>query len=200
MQRRGRESSVEGRIREVGAVAVDADRRRAILATVLRSAVTICLMLVVYYAAPLDRPLNGVTGLLFGAALLLFGVVIAIEVRGILRSARPRLRAVRALAVGVPLLMVVFAATYCTVDTQQAGSFTEPLSRTDGLYFTVTVFATVGFGDIAPVTELARVLVTIQMIVGLLTVGVIAKLVIGAVRVAETRQTQPSTMPPKALL
>jgi hypothetical protein len=94
--------------------------------------------------------------------------------------------------VGVPLLVVVFAATYCVVDTDQPGAFSEPLSRTDGLYFTVTVFATVGFGDITPVTELARILVSIQMITGLLTVGVIAKVVLGAVRVAETRQTQRS--------
>ena len=54
----------------------------------------------------------------------------------------------------------------------------------------MTVFATVGFGDITPVTQLARVLVTIQMLVGLLTVGVIAKVVFGAVQVAESRQTQ----------
>jgi voltage-gated potassium channel len=175
-------------------VAVDADRRRAILSTLLRSVVSVCLMLVVYYAAPLDRPLNRATGLLFGAALLLFAVVVAVQVRGILRARRPRLRAIRTLAVGVPLLVVVFAAAYCTVDTQQAGAFSEPLSRTDGLYFTVTVFATVGFGDITPLTELARVLVTIQMIVGLLTVGVIAKVVVGAVAVAESRQTQRPTM------
>jgi voltage-gated potassium channel len=173
-------------------VAVNADRRRAILGTVLRSAASVGLMLVAYYAAPLDRPLNPATGLLFVAALLLFAVVVALQVRGILRSTQPRLRAIRTLAVGVPLLMVVFAAAYCTVDTQQPEAFSESLSRTDGLYFTVTVFATVGFGDITPVTELARVLVTIQMIVGLLTVGVIAKVVLGAVRIAETRQTQRS--------
>ena len=52
----------------------------------------------------------------------------------------------------------------------------------------MTVFATVGFGDIAPVSELARVLVTIQMLVGLVAVGVIAKLVLGAVQVAVARR------------
>jgi voltage-gated potassium channel len=175
-------------------VAVDPAGRRAILGTMLRSTVSICLMLLAYYVAPLDRPLDRGTGLLFGAAVLLFVVLVAVQVRDILRSRRPRLRAIRALAVGVPLLIVVFAATYCTVATQQPGAFSEPLGRTDGLYFTVTVFATVGFGDISPVTELARVLVTAQMIAGLLTVGVIAKLVVGAVRVAEARQTERSAL------
>jgi UDP-N-acetylmuramyl pentapeptide phosphotransferase/UDP-N-acetylglucosamine-1-phosphate transferase len=174
-------------------VAIDAGGRRAIVGTALLSAVSVCLIVAAYYAAPLDRPLDRGTGLLLGAALLLFGVLVAVQVRGILRSQRPRLRAIQALIVGVPLLIVVFAAAYCTVDAQQPGAFSEALSRTDGLYFTVTVFATVGFGDISAVTQLARVLVTIQMLVGLLTVGVIAKVVFGAVQVAETRRAQRHT-------
>jgi voltage-gated potassium channel len=166
-------------------------RRRAALGTAVRSTATATLLVVAYYLAPLDRPLNTGTLLLLGGALLLFAVFVAVTVRGILRSRHPRLRAIRALVVGVPLLVVVFAATYCTVATSQPGAFSEPLDRTDGLYFTVTVFATVGFGDITPVTELARVLVTVQMLVGLLTVGVIAKLVFGAVQTAVSRRTEP---------
>jgi len=150
--------------------------------------VTATLLVVAYYLAPLDRPLNTGTILLLGGALLLFAVFVAVTVRDILRSRHPRLRAIRALLVGVPLLVVVFAAAYCTVAASEPGAFSEPLNRTDGLYFTVTVFATVGFGDITPVTQLARVLVTIQMLVGLLTVGVIAKMVFGAVQTAESRR------------
>jgi hypothetical protein len=163
---------------------------RALAETVLRSTAAVIVLLVLYYAAPLDHPLTIRTALRFGAALVIFGVTVALEVRGILGSDRPKLRAIRALAVGVPLLLVVFASTYCTVATQQAGAFSEPLSRTDSLYFTVTVFTTVGFGDITPVTDLARVLVTVQMVVGLLTVGVIAKVVLGAVQVAESRRSR----------
>jgi voltage-gated potassium channel len=175
---------------EACSVTIDAAGGRAILGTVIRSAVSVCLMVAAYYLAPLDRPLDAGTGLLFGGTLLLFTVFVVVQVRGILRSRRPRLRAIRTLIVGVPMLIVMFAATYATVDAQQPGAFSEPLSRTDGLYFTVTVFATVGFGDISPVTETARVLVTVQMLVGLLTVGVIAKVVFGAVQVSETRQAQ----------
>ena len=84
--------------------------------------------------------------------------------------------------------MVVFASTYWIVAAQHPDAFTEPLNRTDGLYFTVTVFSTVGFGDIAPVTQLARILVTVQILVGLVIVGLIAKLVVGAVQVAVARR------------
>jgi hypothetical protein len=166
-------------------------RRPAIWGTGLRLAAAVAVLLVVYYEAPLDRQLDAAAGLVFMAALVLFAAMAAVEVRGILRSPRPRLRAIRALALGVPILLVVFAATYCTVSAQQPEAFSEPLSRTDGLYFTMTVFATVGFGDITPATELARVLVTLQMLVNLLTVGVAVKVVLGAVRVAESRRRSP---------
>jgi voltage-gated potassium channel len=165
-----------------------AHRGRAIARTLLSSVAASVLLLLAYYRAPLDRPLDWSTGWLFLLALLVFAGVMALSVRGILRSDQPRLRAIRALGLGLPLLLVVFASTYCTVAGQQSDAFTESLSRTDGIYFTVTVFATVGFGDIAPVSELARVLVTIQMLVGLLAVGLIAKLVLGAVQVAVARR------------
>ena len=149
----------------------------------------IALLVVAYYQAPLDRALTFASGVVFVGALLLAALAVVVEVRGILASARPLLRAIRVIALGLPLLLVLFAATYITVDGQQANAFTERLSRTDGLYFTVTTFATVGYGDISPQTELARVLVTVQMLVGLVAVGVIAKVVLGAVRVAQERNT-----------
>ena len=160
----------------------------AVAGTLLHSTATSVVLLVAYYQAPLDRPLDEATGWLFVAALLLFAAVVALQLRSILRSRQPRLRAVRALGLTLPMLLVIFAATYFALAAQDAGAFSEPLSRTDGLYFTVTVFSTVGLGDIAPVTELARILVTIQMLVGLLVVGVVVKLVVGAVHVATARQ------------
>jgi voltage-gated potassium channel len=161
---------------------------RAVAATLLHSAAATVLLLLAYYQAPLDRPLDRATGWLFLLAMALFGIVMAVGVREVLRSDQPRLRAIRVLGLGLPLLLTVFAATYATVAGQQPGAFSEPLSRTDGIYFTVTVFATVGFGDITPVTELARVLVTVQMLVGLLAVGVIAKFLLGAVQTAVARR------------
>jgi voltage-gated potassium channel Kch len=155
----------------------------------LRTAAAVVLLLIAYYLAPLDRPLTFASGILFAGALLLAALTVVVEVRGILASSTPMLRAIRVIALGLPLLLVLFAATYITVDGQQADAFSEPLSRTDGLYFTVTTFATVGYGDISPRTELTRGLVTIQMLVGLIAVGVIAKVVLGAVRVARERNT-----------
>jgi voltage-gated potassium channel Kch len=153
----------------------------------LRTALAVVLLVVAYYQAPLDEALTPTTAVLFIGALAAGALAVVVEVRGILTSPTPMVKAVRVIALGLPLLLVLFAATYVTVAGQQADAFSEPLSRTDGLYFTVTTFATVGYGDIVPVTELTRALVTIQMLTGLVAVGVIAKVVLGAARVAKER-------------
>jgi hypothetical protein len=70
-----------------------------------------------------------------------------------------------------------------------AANFSEPLTRTDALYFTVTVFATVGFGDITATTQGARILVTCQMLLGILIVGLGARIFVDAVK--QGRQQQP---------
>ena len=155
----------------------------------LRGAALLVLLLVLYFQAPLDRELTLTTALVFVGVFVLLALALVIEVRGILASSKPMLRAIRTLLVGMPLLLVVFASCYVTIAGQQPGAFSEPLSRTDGLYFTVTTFSTVGYGDISPVSQLARVVVTIQMVVGLIAVGLIAKLVLGAVQVARERNT-----------
>jgi len=64
------------------------------------------------------------------------------------------------LATTAPLFLLLFATSYFLMTQADADSFSaHPLTRTDTLYFTVTVFATVGFGDISPASQAARLLV-----------------------------------------
>jgi hypothetical protein len=69
-----------------------------------------------------------------------------------------------------------------------AGAFSEPLSRTDALYLTITVFSTVGFGDITPKTDLARVATMVQMLGDLLAVGLVLHVMVGAVKAGLQRR------------
>ena len=73
--------------------------------------------------------------------------------------------------------------------TISASNFGEPLTHTDALYFTVTVFSTVGFGDITGKTEAARLVVTSQMIADLLIIGLGLRVIVGAV--TRSRQQRP---------
>jgi UDP-N-acetylmuramyl pentapeptide phosphotransferase/UDP-N-acetylglucosamine-1-phosphate transferase len=91
-------------------------------------------------------------------------------------------KAIGALGTSAPIFLLLFAATYFVLDRISANNFSEPLTRTDALYFTVTVFATVGFGDITAMTEGTRALVTGQMVVDILIVGIGAKIAVDAIK------------------
>lgn len=158
-----------------------------------RALLSTLLLIVLYYLLPLDRALNAgaITVLVFGL-LVLVGLV-GWQIRAILRADYPALRAVEGLAVTIPLFLLLFAVVYFVMAHAQSAAFTQPLSRTDALYFTVTVFATVGFGDIAANTQLARAVVTVQMVADLLVLGVLLKVVVGAVRTGQQRQTAGTT-------
>jgi len=96
--------------------------------------------------------------------------------------------AVEALAAAIPLFLLAFAAAYLRMADADAGAFSEPLSRIDALYFTITVFSTVGFGDITPKTDLARVATMVQMLADLLVVGLVLHLIVGAVKAGLQRR------------
>ena len=80
----------------------------------------------------------------------------------------------------LPLFLVLFAAsTYFVMERASAASFTEPLTRTDALYFAVTVFSTVGFGDISAKSEAARVVLIVQMLADLALLGAGIRVLLG---------------------
>jgi hypothetical protein len=45
-----------------------------------------------------------------------------------------------------------FAATYVRMFTANPDAFSQPLDRVGGVYLSLTIMATVGFGDIAAAT------------------------------------------------
>jgi hypothetical protein len=158
----------------------------------LRAALTSTLLVVLYYTLPLTGTLKASTVLLLLAGLVVFAGIIGWQVRAILRSEYPALRAIEALAAAIPLFLLVFAGAYVKLADTQAHAFTEPLNRTDALYFTITVFSSVGFGDIAPVATAARVTAMLQMLGDLVVVGLVVRVLLGAVKEGRVRRAADS--------
>jgi voltage-gated potassium channel len=156
-------------------------RRRTVLFGLARAVLNVVGLLALYYLLPLDRGLRSRSLLTLVAGLLAVGLLVAWQVRTILRARHPALRAIESIALSLPLFLLLFAAAYVLLAGTDPHAFTEPLSQTDGLYFTITVFATVGFGDITPVTELARVLTTVQMVGDLVLIGLVLRVFLTAV-------------------
>jgi voltage-gated potassium channel len=170
--------------------------RRLLLAALARTLLITAGVLILFYVVPLDRAFTARTVLILVAGLGVVGLLVAWQVRAILHSRNPALRAVQGIALSLPVFLLMFAAVYQILSGTDPGSFSEPLNRTDCLYFVVTVFATVGFGDIAPVSEIARILVTVQMAGDLVLIGLVLRVFLAAVdrgrRRAADRRPRPS--------
>jgi voltage-gated potassium channel len=165
-----------------------AKRRRLIYRAVLRGLLSATVLVVLYYLLP-DQSWNGDVALRVLAGLLVFAGITAWQVRTITGSRYPALKAAEALGLIFPLYLLVFASTYYVMERSSAANFTQPLTKTDALYFTVTVFSTVGFGDIAPKSEAARVVLIIQMLGDLALLGAGVRILLGAVRRGQQRRT-----------
>ncbi len=157
----------------------------------IRILVTTAVLGIVFALAPLRLRDGDVALRLIAAVLLLTGVV-SLQIWMVARSPYPMVRAVESLSLSLPLLIFVFASTYFAMSQASAGSFNHVLTRTDSVYFTVTVFATVGFGDLVATSEAARVAVTVQMILDLIFIGVVARVLIGTVRQRRAALGKPS--------
>jgi voltage-gated potassium channel len=175
-----------------------ARRRRLIVRSLGRSALAATVLVVLYYVVPMDRSVDVATGIGLAAGLLAVAGVVSVQVWQITHSDYPRLKAVETLATSIPLLLLTFATTYYLLAHGEPASFTQALTRTDALYFTVTVFSTVGFGDIAPSTETTRVVTMIQMLADLVVFGLIAQVILGAVKTGLRRQSARQNPPPGA--
>ncbi|MFF1302202.1 potassium channel family protein [Streptomyces sp. NPDC058307] len=164
-------------------------RHQALLA-VLRTVMTTTGLVLGYYLLPMDTEFSAgsAVGLIVGLMAML--ALFVWQIRRITSSPAPRLRAVEALSTTLPLFLLLFAAAYYLLGRSTSGSFSESLSRTDSLYFTLTVFSTVGFGDITAVTHTARVLTMAQMTGDILLVGVAARVVAGAVQAGLQRKEE----------
>jgi len=170
-----------------------ARRRRRVGLGVVRSLVTTVVLVVLYYQLPLNHVKNVPVTLVVGLVILAVATVGQLRVIG--RSAFPAIRAIEALATTLPLFLLMFASAYVIMAAANAANFsTQPLTRTDALYFTVTVFTTVGFGDITAASQSARLVVTVQMLLDLVALGLVVRAFVSAVQSAR-QHAAPDTRP-----
>ncbi|MFC1442841.1 potassium channel family protein [Streptacidiphilus sp. N1-10] len=159
------------------------ERRRAMAASTIRCLLTTAVVVLVYYLLPLDGApgdTGAVVRLVLGA--LVFVVVMGLELHRILTAQLPQLRAVEAMAVSLPLFVVVFATAYVSLSNASPADFSERLNRTAGLYFAVVTLGTVGYGDIVPRSDLARILVSLQIMVDLAYVALFLRFLVTVTR------------------
>ena len=163
-------------------------RTRTIVWGVLRIVGSAAVLVTLYYLLPLSHSSLGSAITILVIRVPVFIGLVAFQVRSIILSPFPGLRGIEALATSVPLFLLLFASGYVVMAGMSASNFGERLTHTDGLYFTVTVFSTVGFGDITAKSQAARLVVTGQIIADFVILGLAIKVIVGAV----SRRRQPA--------
>ena len=77
--------------------------------TLVRAVGSAVLLVVLYYVFPIEHRVHQSVALRLSAALIIFTVVLAIEVRQIAKHDQPMLRAGVAMSTIIPLFLIVFA-------------------------------------------------------------------------------------------
>lgn len=144
---------------------------------------TVVVPMAVYFVLPLDDELGKVLALVLVVVAAASLIPISIRQAGlVLRSEDPLFDAVRCIVSAVVFLIVAFSAAYYVLGTGYDGEIHGIETKLDAVYFTVTILATVGFGDITAEGQVARGLVTAQMVVNLAVLAVALRVVSWALK------------------
>lgn len=168
-------------------------RRHVVIGTLIEVTLTWALLFGIYYLIPFTDRTSGEALVRLMLGIAAFIVVLAWHVRRITRADLPGLRAVQALGVTIPLFLVIFAILYLSLSQASTTRFSEPLNHTGALYLAITVFSTVGFGDITPKGDLARIATSIQMLLDLVVIGAVVRLITTAAKTGLSSSTSRPT-------
>ena len=155
-------------------------KTKIIFVSVFRTLLGILLIAAVLALVP-ERPhLNIWTpivaiALMIGAYLWYFWL----QLRRIRNARYPQIQAAEALILVATMFLAIFAVIYDMMSGANPAAFTEDLDRFSAFYFAVTVLATVGFGDITPVTTAARSVAMLQMAIDIAFIAIAVKIVSG---------------------
>jgi Trk-type K+ transport system membrane component len=162
---------------------------RELVLTIVRSLVAMTALLVAYFVFPdsgRDNPAVGLAAVV--AALTLFGFVFWRQLRRIRHAEYPLMRAAEAIFLVALVFVVLMATVASAFSASDSSTYSEPLSRLDALYYTITTLATVGFGDITPTAPETRAFTTIQIVLGVALLGAgLRSLVVMAQKVKDER-------------
>lgn len=112
------------------------------------------------------------------AAILLYGFVVTHLIRYIVLAPRVDVNVLCAGMAGFLLLGLLWTAAYLLVARTTPGAFefngkaVATLSDFEAFYFSFATLSTVGYGDLAPVSNVARMLAVLEAVFGLLYMAV----------------------------
>lgn len=164
------------------------ERRRAVATTASQCILIVASVIGLYYVAPLNGRLGGGAGVLrLTIGAIIFVALMGLKVRRIVNADLPELRAMEALALAFPIFIVLFASSYVSMSHAHPDYFSQHINKTGGLYFAIVTLGTVGYGDITPSSDIARIVVSAQILLDLAFLAVVVRILIGAAQKSLSR-------------
>ena len=165
-----------------------AERRRLVAIGLLRALATTVLVVAAYYLLPLDNLAGLSLALALAVGLLALTAVVAYQVRAIIRP-HSAVRAIEALAITVPVFLVLFAATYFMMEQVKPDNFN--VDSADPYRLAVLHRHRLRHGRLwrHRASQAARVVVIAQMILDLLVLCLVVKVFLGAVETGRRLRT-----------
>jgi len=156
---------------------------RELFTAVLRTVGLVLLISLIISGTPNEQNLRSI-GVIVGMIVLatIYVAFFIRSIRAVQKSQFPGIRAGEAMLSSGILLLSIFASIYSLISLQDPQAFTEVLTPFSSMYFSLTILATVGFGDIAPSTVPARSVAMAQMVLDLVFIGVLVRTLTNAAK------------------
>ena len=139
----------------------------------------------VFVVAGNTFPSRTLTGIRWGFLAAFFAVTAA-GLFSHLRNSRTVARAQLYTAVNIYLLLgLLWATLYLAVDAFSPGSIqmgNQADRQTELLYFSLVTLSTVGYGDIVPLSGMARIVTALEGVTGVLYIAITVALLVGRFR------------------
>ncbi len=161
--------------------------KRVVVIASARVVALVGLTLLVYRLLPIEESTGFWVAVSASVALVALGVAFVVLLSRISRSPNPLVAGIEALSLVFGLFLCLFAFIYVSLSAIDSEAFSAPIDKVAGIYFSMTILATVGFGDISAASHAARIAVTFQMVLDMVLIGAALKLLAGATRRAVER-------------
>jgi hypothetical protein len=149
----------------------------------LLTVLTVVVPIVVYFVLPLDREFGALIAslLVITAAASLIPLSIR-QAQMVLYSADPLFDAMRCIISALVFLVISFSSAYFVLADNYDNQIKGLDTKLDAIYFTITILATVGFGDISATGQTARGIVSGQMVVNFAVLAVSLRVIAWALK------------------
>ena len=137
-----------------------------------RPTVTCVLVVALFYLIPIEPGVTGTQLALRSIATLLAGLLVTWL---ILRQIRQHVVSPEGSLVGLVITLVVGVAFFALADyvtaLSGADQFADLKTKTDAMYFALTTLTTVGYGDVHATGQIARLVVSAQLLFNVVVIA-----------------------------